>query len=88
MRARPGQPLVFARSALAGRRWGTDGPFSDSGLRQRARRSWERQGLQPITFHECRHTYASLMIAAEESPKALLISATAPSRRPTTDTGT
>ena len=71
MRARPGQPLVFARSTLAGRRRGPDGSFSDSGLSQRARKSWERQGLRPITLHECRHTYASLMIAAEESPKAL-----------------
>jgi integrase len=71
LRARPGQPLVFARSTLDGRRRGPDGPFSDSGLSQRARKSWERQGLQAITLHECRHTYASLMIAAEESPKAL-----------------
>ncbi len=70
-RARPGQLLVFARSALAGRRRGPDGPFSDSGLSQRARKAWADHGLQPITLHECRHTYASLMIAAEESPKAL-----------------
>ena len=71
MRARPGQPLVFARSALAGRRRGPDGPFSDSGLSQRARKAWADHGLEPLTLHECRHTYASLMIAADESPKAL-----------------
>jgi integrase len=71
MRARPSQPLVFARSALAGRRRGPDGPFSDSGVCQRARQAWAEHGLQSITLHECRHTYASLMIAAEESPKAL-----------------
>ena len=71
MRAKSGQPLVFARSALAGLRRGPDGPFSDSGVNQRARKFWEEGGLEPITLHECRHTYASLMIAAEESPKAL-----------------
>jgi integrase len=49
---------------LAGRRRGEDGPFSDSGVGQRARRRWEGQGLEPITLHECRHTFAALMIAA------------------------
>jgi integrase len=59
------QPLVFARSTLAGRRRGEDGPFSDSGVGQRAHRRWEgMQGLEPITLHECRHTFAALMIAA------------------------
>lgn len=71
IRARTGQPLVFSRSALAGRRRGPDGPFSDSGLSQRARKAWADHGLAPLTLHECRHTYASLMIAAAESPKAL-----------------
>jgi integrase len=58
------QPLVFSRFTLAGRRRGVDGPFSDSGVSQRARKCWEEAGLQPITLHECRHTFASLMIAA------------------------
>jgi integrase len=31
----------------------------------------EPAGLQPIGFHECRHTYASLMIAAGVNIKAL-----------------
>lgn len=71
MRADLSQPLVFARSGLAGRRRGPDGPFSDTGVTQRARRRWEAEGLNPLTLHECRHTYASLMIAAGVSPKAL-----------------
>ncbi len=58
------QPLVFARSTLAGRRRREDGPFSDSGVGQRARKRWAGQGLEPITLHECRHTFAALMIAA------------------------
>lgn len=64
MRASEVQPLVFARSALAGRRRGPDGPFSDSGVTGRARRRWKAQGLESITLHECRHSYAALMIAA------------------------
>lgn len=37
----------------------------------RAKRLWTRKGLTPITLHECRHTYASLMIAAGVNFKAL-----------------
>ena len=39
--------------------------FDISSLRQRARRHWQAAGLNPIGLHECRHTFASLMIAAE-----------------------
>jgi DNA replication protein DnaC len=46
MRARQGQPLVFARSALAERRRGPDGPFSDSGLSQRALKAKRQGGLE------------------------------------------
>jgi integrase len=38
---------------------------------ERARRAWSAAGLTPITLHECRHTYASLMIAAGVNAKAL-----------------
>lgn len=65
------QPLVFSRYTLAGRRRGPDGPFSDSGINQRARKRWEARGMKPIGLHACRHTYASLMIAAGVSAKAL-----------------
>lgn len=71
MRASKHQPLVFARWSLAGRRRGPDGHFNASGVYQRARRHWEPQGLGSMTLHDCRHTYASLMIAAGENPKAL-----------------
>ena len=46
-------------------------PFDGSKLVKRADESWERAGLQRITLHECRHTFASLMIAAGVNAKAL-----------------
>jgi integrase len=44
-----------------------------SSLRQRARRHWQAAGLNPIGLHECRHTCASLMIAAGVNAKALSV---------------
>jgi integrase len=46
-------------------------PFDPPTLISRARRAWHRECLAAIGFHECRHTYASFMIAAGISPKAL-----------------
>jgi integrase len=46
-------------------------PFCDRTLTERADRAWERAGLDRITLHECRHTFASLMIAAGVNAKAL-----------------
>ena len=40
-------------------------------LTKRADRVWKDAGLNRITPHECRHTYASLMIAAGVNAKAL-----------------
>jgi len=37
----------------------------------RARRAWKDAGLEPVTLHECRYTFASLMIAAGVNAKAL-----------------
>lgn len=71
MRRNAHQPLVFSRASLAGRRRGPDGHFNASGVYQRARRNWESQGIGAMSLHDCRHTYASLMIAASENPKAL-----------------
>lgn len=48
-----------------------DLPFDDSSLQARADTAWKRAKLQRITLHECRHTYASLMIAAGVNAKAL-----------------
>lgn len=65
--------------------FGKDGetPFEQSSLRQRARKAWADESkrrqdedetakaLVPIGLHECRHTFASLMIAAGVNAKAL-----------------
>jgi integrase len=46
-------------------------PFSASSIGERAQRVWRAAGLEPISLHECRHTFASLMIAAGVNAKAL-----------------
>lgn len=46
-------------------------PFTPSNVRKRANAAWVRAGLEPIGLHECRHTFASLMIAAGVNAKAL-----------------
>src|SRR5262249_25190402 len=53
--------------------FGHDGtrPFDDSSLAARAGTAWRRAELDPITLHECRHTFASMMIAAGVNAKAL-----------------
>jgi integrase len=48
-----------------------DVPFSASSVGERARRVWGAADLEPISLHECRHTFASLMIAAGVNAKAL-----------------
>lgn len=65
------QPLVFARSTLAGRRRGPDGPFNDAAVMARARKVWTDNGIEPASFHVFRHTYGTLLIAAGETPKAV-----------------
>ena len=56
------QMLVFGSGAV---------PFSASSVSERARRAWKRAHLEPIRLHDCRHTFASLMIAAGVNAKAL-----------------
>jgi integrase len=46
-------------------------PFGTTGTRKRAIRVWKAAKLTPITLHECRQTFASLMIAAGVNAKAL-----------------
>jgi integrase len=48
-----------------------DTPFQSMTVWERARRAWKRAGLKPIGLHECRHTFASLMIAAGVNAKTL-----------------
>ncbi len=45
--------------------------FSLNAVVSRARKAWKAADLEPILLHECRHTSASLMIAAGVNPKAL-----------------
>jgi integrase len=74
-----GSGLVFGR--------GIDEPFAPKAIADRAKRAWtrankreretaEREGydpapLRPLTFHECRHIFASLLIDAGVNPKAI-----------------
>jgi integrase len=46
-------------------------PLSYSSLRERAHTDWQKAKLNPIGLHDCRHTFASLMIAAGVNAKAL-----------------
>jgi integrase len=45
--------------------------FEPSSVRRRAMTAWKNAKLAPIGLHECRHTFASLMIAAGVNAKAL-----------------
>ena len=38
---------------------------------KRAKKAWEAAKLEPITLHECRHTFASLLIDSGANPKAV-----------------
>jgi integrase len=46
-------------------------PFNPSTITLHAKHAWARAGLEPITLHECRHSYAAYMIAAGINTKAL-----------------
>ena len=59
------QGLVFGRTP--------DRPFLAKTPNDRARRAWKGAGMQPIGLHECRHTFASFMIAAGVNAKALSV---------------
>src|SRR6201999_1901469 len=54
---------VFGRSAIE--------PFNPATVAKRATRTWTAAGLEPVGLHDCRHTFASLMIAAGVNAKAL-----------------
>jgi integrase len=53
--------------------FGKDGetPADPDAISRHALRCWTKARLQPIGLHECRHTFASLMIAAGVNAKAL-----------------
>jgi integrase len=58
-----GEGLAFGVSAAS--------PFTGTPMMERADRAWKAAGLERVTPHECRHTFASLMIAAGVNAKAL-----------------
>ncbi len=45
--------------------------FTPSTVRRRAETAWKRAGLAPVRLHECRHTFASILIAAGINAKAI-----------------
>ena len=59
------------RSGGTGFAFGGAVPFEPRTITDRADAAWEAAGLDRITLHECRHTFASLMIAAGVNAKAL-----------------
>ena len=65
--------LARTRRTGADRCFGTTGirPFDGQKLQARADEAWREAGLERIAPHECRHTFASLMIAAGVNAKAL-----------------
>jgi integrase len=63
LRTGRGDGLVFGADGSA--------PFVYSSAIARAKRSWREAGLTQIGLHECRHTFAALLIAAGVNPKAL-----------------
>jgi integrase len=60
---RDGADFVFGRTATR--------PFDPRAVADRADKAWEKSGVNRITLHECRHTFASLMIAAGVNAKAI-----------------
>jgi integrase len=46
-------------------------PLAPDPVRKRAQAAWKLAKLNAITLHECRHTFASLVIAAGVNAKAL-----------------
>jgi integrase len=61
--AMTGDGLMFGRSSGE--------PFASTTIGKRAEAAWKAAGVEPTTFHACRHSYASTMIAADVNPKAL-----------------
>lgn len=73
--AEPLRPILLGEHMRQGRR-GTGSVSAVSvvsgKLADRARDSWAAAGLEPITLHECRHTYASFLMAAGYTLRELM----------------
>jgi integrase len=63
LETRRSEGLVFGRTAEV--------PFIGANVQRRSVTAWKRKSLEPIGFHEARHTFASLMIAAGVNVKAI-----------------
>jgi len=69
--------ILLAHQVATGRREGLvfgmlpGRPFNPGKAHERAHAAWDAAGLERITLHDARHTYASLMIAAGVNAKAL-----------------
>jgi integrase len=104
LRERLDLSALAARTDLVFERDRGGGPFDPKTINDRAKRAWaaaneseveiaERERrepnlLQPITLHECRHTFASLLIDAGVNRRQFRSSwATRRSRRPSLATG-
>lgn len=57
--------LVFGRTSTL--------PFHGNTPRRIAYRAWAAAGLEPLGFHEARHTFVSLLIAAKVDIKAISV---------------
>ena len=57
------EALAFGRSPTQ--------PFAPTATNKRAKEAWGVAQLPAITLHECRHTFASLLIDAGTNPKAI-----------------
>jgi integrase len=57
---KPHEGKVVDRSVMSGK------------IARQAEKAWDRAGLNRITLHECRHTYASLLMAAGYTIKELM----------------
>jgi integrase len=66
--------LVFCRGSLAGRPLARNRarPFAPGDVSDRARAAWIAAGVEPITLHRARHTYASMLVASGSTQKELL----------------
>lgn len=73
--AEPLRPILLGEFMRQGRRQtGAVSAVSvTSGkIAERARNAWLAAGLEPITLHECRHTYASFLMAAGYTLRELM----------------
>jgi integrase len=64
--------VLYRRSGGGEPVFGAGGrPFDPRRVGERAKAAWTARDLQGLTLHECRHTFASLMIAAGVNAKSL-----------------